>query len=134
MLAEHIAAVSALIPTDVAALYDGQVPTEPAYPYNVIWSTGGTRPSTSLTEEMSQLEVSLYVTTVAATAESVRIIQGSVRDALLGVRPVVSGRSCWRLSILYSEPIRQDADVTIPATTLHPMYGVDVWRLASIPA
>lgn len=134
VLSEHIAAVIALIPTDVATLYDGQVPTEPTFPYNVYWSTGGARPSVSQAAEMSQFDASLYVTTVAATAESARIIQSSVRAALLGVRPVVGGRSCWMLSISYSEPIRQDTDVTLPGSNLHPMYGVDVWRLASVPA
>lgn len=134
MLSEHIAAVIALMPTGVATLYDGQVPTEPVFPYNVLWSTGGARPSVSQATEMSQLDVSLYITTVAATAESARIIQNSVRDSLLGVRPAVAGRSCWMLSIQYSEPIRQDTEVTITGTNLHPVYGVDVWRLASVPA
>ncbi|TDE02836.1 hypothetical protein [Jiangella asiatica] len=148
MLAGHVAAVKLLLaavgfvditdgedlPPGSIALYDGQVPKEPTFPYVVLWTTPGDRTAPALSNEHTQFETRLYTTYAGASADAVRFVADKVSGTLLDVRPIVAGRSCWKLATLYSEPIRQDSDVTLPGTNLHPMYGVDVWRLASVPA
>lgn len=148
MLAAHVAAVKALlaaagfvditnggtVPAPSMALYDGQVPGSPRYPYVVLWTAPGDRPAPTLDNQHVDFDTRLHTTYVGGNTDAARIVLGKVETALLDVRPVVAGRTCWKLAKLYSEPIRQDQDVTIPGTSLHPMYGVDVWRLASVPA
>lgn len=148
MLAAHVAGVKALLAAagfvDITAggtvsspsmaLYDGQVPGDPRFPYLVLWTAPGDRPAPTLDNSHVQFDTRLHTTYVGGNAAAVRIVLAKVETALLDVRPTVAGRSCWKLTKLFSEPIRQDEDVTIPGTSLHPMYGVDVWRLASTPA
>lgn len=147
MIAEHFDAAVALLvadglelvdpnaapPADGVALYDGQIPKTPGYPY-VHLSLRTSMDPLNLADQQTQFEGTLVVLHVAETAAALRIVQDRTRGVFLGVRPTVAGRNCWRFTRPASDPTAQDTDVTLPGSGLSPMFVRDYWRLASVPA
>jgi hypothetical protein len=147
VISAHIAAVKELLvadglievpdggdpPASGICLYDGQVIDHPTFPYVVLWSNAGQESPLAISDDPVEFDARLYVTHVGVTAESVRIIIARTRGVLNGVRLGVPGRKSWKLRLLSSDPIRQDTDVTLPNSSMHPVMSVDMYRLASVP-
>lgn len=135
MIREHAAAVVALLDAvPDLTIYDGRVPAEPSFPYAVLYADDGLRGPVSLTLASDQVTMTVQVTSVGATADAARVVADKVSGALLDVRPSITSRVCWPIRHEGTRPAIEDRDVTIPGTSLHPVYTVDVYRLASLPA
>jgi len=135
VIREHANAVLTLLQAvPNLTVYDGHVPDEPAFPYAVLYADDGLRGPLALTLTSDQVTMTLQVTSVGATADAARIIADKVSGALLDIRPTVASRACWPIRHESTRPAIEDRDVVIPGTSLHPIYAVDVYRLASLPA
>ncbi len=109
----------------------------PTYPYYLLWSSNGNPPvERSVRAETTDIDDTFGVTSVGLTPDSVRIIAKNARDALcpngLPTTLAVTGRVVT-VSLAESRPIQPDKDVTLQSGA-HPLYGVDVFRIASVPA
>lgn len=130
----HATAVLALLTGAGLTVHDGAVPANPDYPYAVLYVGTGDRGPASITMASDQQTYSMQVTTVGATAASARIYAARALAALLDITPTVTGRVCWPIRLEAAQPPREDRDITIPGTATHPVYAVDVYRVASRPA
>lgn len=133
MIAE-IAAIRAALDTAGIANHYGDAGASPAYPYALVWSGSGIPTTDASVSALGDFEDSVGITSVAGTPDGVLIMRQAVRDAIAGFAPAtVSGRLVW-LTLTDSLPVTVDRDVTITATSRHPAYGVDLFRLVSTPA
>lgn len=134
MIAE-VAAIRALIPYTT---YFVDVPTTPAYPYVLVWSgSGAPGVEQDVTDARTDIDTMVGVTAVAGTADGVLIVQAAVRAVLCPAGQPKSLTVPSRTAVLRlfdSQPVTVDTDVTITATGRHPAYGVDLYRLISVPA
>lgn len=112
-------------------VYDGQVPSQPALPYVVVYFDAGppNQELASLDDLSSERDWSFQVTSVGGTREQAQWAVEGAFAGLYGVRPSVAGRSCGRIRHVGSQPARRDDDVTPPL-----MYATDQWRFLSTPA
>ena len=109
-------------------------PTHPeVFPYVVLGSSSGRLFGPALCAELTDLDDLVRVMVVALTPEAVVVTQALVRPVLHNTHPPVDGRSVT-VRLLGSEPVGVDRDMTIPPTNLHPAFGVDIYRLTSVPA
>ncbi len=113
-------------------VYDGHVPAAPALPYCVLYM-GWAGERTAVEAVTDQFNGQAQVTSVGANALAARIVAQRVAAALLDVVPTVPGRSCWPITLEFSQPAREDRDVHIDGLG-HPVYAVDGYRVASVPA
>ena len=129
----ELAAIRALIDAlpVVAAVYDVTVPTLPTLPYVIVWDQGDTASAEVMAGD--DVHALVGITHVAGTPEGVRTVRAAVRAVLDDARPVVPGRSV-ELHRFDARAIEIDNDVTIPNTSTHPAYGVDIYSLTSVPA
>lgn len=128
----HITAVKALLAPLGYAVYYVDVPEAPAFPYVLLWGTGGIAGPEQPMSGPADLTDRLGVTCVAGTPEGVLIAAARVRGVLDGAEPAVAGRRVW-LSLWDSRAVQVDREVTIPNTNRHPAYGVDLYALTSVP-
>jgi hypothetical protein len=128
-----IDAIKALLAPLGYPVYYVDAPDHPAMPYVLLWGSSGVPSPEQAIAGPSDLTDSLGVTTVAATPEAVLIVRARIRTVLDGARPTVAGSLVW-LNLTDSRPTAVDRDVTDPATNRHPAYGVDMYRLVSVPA
>lgn len=128
----HIDAIRALVPAAYTSYYVEANPL-PTPPYVIIWSSAGVLPAEVPVAGSSDLTDTIGVTCVGQTPEAALIVLAAVRAALDGSHPAVTGRATW-LTLVGSQPVTIDTDVTIPNTTRHPAYGVDLYTLVSTPA
>lgn len=127
----HVAAVRALI-SPLYPVHVVEVEGSPAYPY-VLLVPPVRLVADALCDEPADLDDTLSVTMVGLTADAVLATQRVVRTVLHGARPVVAGRSV-DLRLTDSRPIQVDRDVQLTGTVGHPKFGVDLYRLVSVPA
>jgi hypothetical protein len=84
----------------------------------------------SITGEADRVVARAYCHSVGANDAQARLVAGRVMAALLNVRPVIAGRSCW--------PIRHEASGGEPArdesTGTAVVDQIDVYRLETTPA
>lgn len=128
----HIAAIKALL-APVGAVYYVDVPDAPAMPYLLLWGSSGVPSDDVPISGADDLTDVLGVTAVAGTPEGVLIVRDRVRALLDGAHPTVAGRVVT-LQLFDSRATQVDREVTIPTTSRHPSYGVDLYRLTSVPA
>ena len=107
------------------------------YPYYILWSSSGNAPvERSVRAETTDIDDYVGVTTVGLTASSVRDGAAAARAALcpsgLPSSLTVTGRVAV-LTFSEARPIQADTDVTL-TSGVHPLYGVDLYRLVSTPA
>lgn len=102
-------------------------------PYLVLGSSSGRMYGPALCADLTDLDDLLRVMVVHHNPTAVVVAQGQVRAVLHNTHPPVAGRSVT-VRLLGSEPVAVDRDMTIPVTNLHPAYGVDIYRLTSVPA
>lgn len=128
----HITAIKALL-APVGAVYYVDVPDAPALPYVLLWGSSGVPSDDVPISGADDLTDLLGVTAVAGTPDGVLIVRSRVRTLLDGAHPIVAGRLVT-LRLFDSRPTQVDREVTIPNTNRHPAYGVDLYRLTSVPA
>jgi hypothetical protein len=87
----------------------------------------------ALCAEPTDLDELLRVMLVHTTTEGVLAAHEQVRATLHGSHPSVVGRSVT-LRLFGSEPVDVDRQMTLPTANRHPAYGVDIYRLTSVPA
>ena len=125
-------AIVALAATSGCPAYFVDVPTEPTYPYHLVWSSGGNlaleRP---VSDSHADIDDLIGVTTVAGTPAGVLIAQANVRAVLDLKSPVVAGRTTI-LELVSSQPVQIDRDVKIPETNRSPAYAVDTYRYRAV--
>lgn len=128
----HIDAIKANLATAGHPVYFVAAPPSPVFPYFLVWSSAGD-PATEVdvTGTSSDLDTVVGVTAVAGSPDGVLIMQALARAALSAPLQVV-GRLCW-LSLFDSQNVQVDRDVTLPGSTQHPAFGVDLYRLQSVP-
>jgi hypothetical protein len=132
---EHYRAVGNLVPAGLTVYYGG-VPTQPTYPYVVLWGdlgdeVSGDAAGDALDDVVRGLSLRIRATCVAANWDSLMITVARVRGALNRAKPYVAHWSVSKLkqsALLDAQP---DADVTIPGTKNHPYYAVDEYALVS---
>ena len=109
-------------------------PSHPeVFPYLVLASSSGRMYGPALCADLTDLDDLLRVMAVGLTPESVVVTQERVRAVLHNSHPDVLGRSVT-VRLFGSEPVAVDRDMTVLPTNLHPAYGVDLYRLTSVPA
>lgn len=91
----------------------------------------GSDPDVLLCGTQFQMVTDVRVKAVAGTTGGVAIMLANARAALPGAL-TVTGRKA-SLEWLRSEFIDLDTSATIPGTSRHPAYGVDTYRLTSVP-
>ncbi|MHA7132540.1 hypothetical protein [Oerskovia turbata] len=128
----HIDAIRVLLAPAGYPVHFIEVPDAPEYPYVLLWASGRMEPD-ALCDEVEDLNDILGVTAVGLSAEGVLEVQRAIRPRLHDAAPPVAGRSAT-LRYFDSQPVQVDRDVTIPASNRHPKFGVDLYRLRSVPA
>ena len=119
--------IGGTVPVDLWASEPGRIP-----PWIILEAPAwGSDPDVMLCGGMVRMETDVRVKAVAGTTGGVAIILANARAALPGVL-TVSGRKA-SLEWLRSEFVALDTSATIPGTSRHPAYGVDTYRLTSVP-
>lgn len=134
MIKEHYDAVKALLPSTVR-VHMWSVPTDPVYPYVVLWgdlgeeSSGGPDGGT-LADKADVLSLRIRATYVGLNGDSLLIMARNARAALSRKTPNVAGwhASPLRQSVLMDGQV--DTDVTLTGGG-HPVYAVDEFALVS---
>jgi hypothetical protein len=134
----HADAVLALLTgalNPAIAVYDGKVrdptPNVATNPWVLVyfdpgWPVDGA--ANSLDGTAVTYRLTFFTHSIAASAPSARAVAGQVRAALLNVRPVISGRSCWPIRWDDGTPASLDETLGFPV-----MDKVDVWKLQTAP-
>ncbi len=133
----EIAAVKARLTPLGKAVHEIEVTGTLTYPYYLLWSSAGNPPvERSVRAETTDVDDYIGVTTVAVTVSSLHDAMAAARGALcpsgLPSALTVTGRVAT-LDFSEARPIQADNDVTL-TSGVHPLYGVDLYRLVSIPA
>lgn len=102
-------------------------------PYLVLVTSSGRLLGPALCAELTDLDDLVRVMAVHHNPEAVVLAQEQVRAVLHNTHPAVEGRAVT-VRLYGSEPVGVDRDMTIPTTNRHPAYGVDIYRLTSVPA
>jgi hypothetical protein len=134
----HITALTALLTTAGIRVSYVDGPEVPVLPYVLLWGGAGL-PGVDqpITDVRTDIDSMIGVTAVALTPEAVLIVQSAVRAVLApsgsAKTLTVTGRIA-SMRLADSQPITVDTAVVDTATNRHPCYGVDLYRLISIPA
>ena len=105
-------------------------PTE--LPYLVLGSSSGRMFGPALCADLTDLDDLLRVMVVHHNPQAVVLAHEQVRATLHNTHPPVEGRA-MTVRLLGSEPVAVDRDMTIAPTNRHPAYGVDIYRVTSVP-
>lgn len=108
------------------------------YPYLLVWGAFAVPgDEVALDDAQTDIDEPFGITSVAATPDAVLVVRRRVKEALTpGGRPgrlAVDGRAVW-VRHEDARPVDVDRDVTLPHSTRHPAFGVDMYRLVSTPA
>ena len=132
----EISAVKALLVALGKTVHEITASGHLTYPYYILWSSSGNAVERSVRAETTDIDDHIGVTTVGATASSVRDAMAAARGALcpngLPSSLTVTGRVAV-LDFFEARPIQADTDVALTAG-VHPLYAVDLYRLVSTPA
>lgn len=132
MTAAHKAAVETLLAgCSVTGYPEGQIPDEPDLPYWVLYMDTGNDRQTKMCRSTDEVTFHFQVTSVGLTDASVRVVAGKTYDLLVDVRPAVAAWKNHPIRRTNSIPVREDKDVTLTASNLHPMYAVDTYTFVS---
>lgn len=132
---DHIDAFKAALAAANLPAHFVDVPPRSPRPYVLLWSGTGRPPTEVAVEPGTDFEDTLGVTAVADVPDGVLAVQRRARAALAPFAegfPAVSGRRVWLVQF-DSRPVDVDRDVTDPLTGRHPAFGVDLYRLVSVP-
>ena len=112
----HIAAVRARLvdqlPAGVAILDgDERQRALPAGPFVVLFPDTGRPTATRLHQEHTHVESVIAVQACGETTGQAEWCAAQVSDALAGWRPTLTGRTAWRVTQDYAQPVRLDDDI-----------------------
>jgi hypothetical protein len=134
----HADAVLALLTgalNPAIAVFDGKVPDPTpnvaTNPWVLVyfdpgWPVDGA--ANSLDGNAVTYRLTFFTHSIGASAAAARAVAGQVRAALLNIRPIISGRSCWPIRWDDGTPASLDETLGFPV-----MDKVDVWKLTSAP-
>lgn len=128
----HLEAVADLIAPLGYAVYLVDVPTSPAFPYVLLWSSAGRLIADAICDEQTDLDDLLGVTNVGGSPAAAMTVAGAVRTVLMDAEPDVDGWSSL-LRLFDTRTVEVDREVTIPELGRHPSYAVDIYRYRSTP-
>lgn len=130
MIDEHAAAVLALLNAVTGpqlVVYDGKVPTGAALPYVLPYFAGG-YPDLNFRAVTKTFQLRITLHCVAGNGQAARRVSDRAAAALLDVRPVVAGRTCYPIRWEESQPPQRDE-----STGALVMDQVDTYLLGSVP-
>jgi hypothetical protein len=111
-------------------VYKDKVPANPTFPYVFVLTNFPAVAGRSHARTVHSRLLRSRTMVVGLTAASVRIVSQKLSNALEGKRPVVAGWSLGAIeSVPNEQPIQPDLDVTIPGTSLNPLYQPFDWVL-----
>lgn len=132
MSAAHVAAVVARIAGSGAqalAVYDSR-PTNPTYPYVVVYADGGVKSSDREVDERISHAQGWQTTVVGISAAQCRAALDRVHARLENHRPVVTGWTCSKVEHETSQPVRPDE--SLPDRVV--FFATDQWSFVADPA
>jgi hypothetical protein len=111
-------------------VYQDKVPKVPSFPYVFVLTNFPAVTERAKSRAVLGRALRGRTTVVGETAESVEIISQKLTNCLEGKKPDVAG---WKLGRIESVPndqlIQPDKDVTIPGTSINPLYLPFDWIL-----
>lgn len=128
MSREHANAVLALaqaVPN--LNVYDTQAPAKPALPYAVLRFDSGVRGRTNILPTSTAVTMTVTCTAVGVDRGQSQGVAERVADAIVDVRPTVTGRTCSPIEHVDSRPSQMDSAVAPPL-----FYAVDVFRFLTV--
>jgi hypothetical protein len=135
---DHAAAVLALLAADTGlpslVYFDGFVPPATSPPYVVVYfafdqpEPAQDSQSSSLVMTSARVDCSVYCHSVGANGIAARAVAARVSAALLDITPAVTGRACFPLRHVDTQPMARDE-----STGVLVMDQVDVYRLSTVP-
>lgn len=129
MIVEHAAAVVALLVADSnLTVFDRPVPDLTVPPYVRPYISVDNEVSVSFADEQGQANFRITTHSVGASDAASWIVADRVRGCLHAVRPVVEGRSCWKIRHEFGIPPQPDE-----STGRLVLDVVDVWTFSSVP-
>ena len=112
---------------DTIAESASSTPVSP--PYVVVFSNSGNVSGARLSGSDLDETVTFTIHAVGVNPEQSRATAKKVRSLLRGFKPSISGKTCWPIKLVVSQPTRPDADV-LPAV----FYSVEEFQLSTTPA
>lgn len=131
LIQRHVDAVLALIRADpqlADVVFEGDVSGDPQRYVNVFHDTGFYS-AHDYVDNNVDVEVTFTIHSVGVERWQAVWVSGRVTAALLGIKPVVIGRRCWRIAPAGSQPVTKDMDVEPPK-----FFAADRFVLRSTPA
>ncbi len=116
LLELHVVAflgLARLAPALSDIVYEGEVIDRPAK-YASVWASNGLRGSERLDAHQIQISPTFVVHSVGQSPEQARWVADRFAAQVLGVRPAVTGRSCWPIRLTASQPVQRDPDFKDP--------------------
>lgn len=135
MISAHVDAVLARLreaPDLAPRVFEGTVPLldgRPRNRYIRVETNGGFYEAERLDLAQVRATFTFIIKSVSISPAEARKLQEQVHAQLLGFRPLVEGRKCWRMTHEVSRPVQEDQDVK-PSL----WYTVDQFDLQSTPA
>jgi hypothetical protein len=138
----HVAVfLAALTDDDTGALTtsDGSVPQGTRPPYRVVYASVTTPEAHGMEDAADAVVCTAIVHNVGVNADAARTIADRTAAALIGLRPVITGRDCERIKLIDSVPASggsrgSGSDVSRDESTLVTVIDhIDVYRFTSLP-
>lgn len=131
LIEKHAEAVLDMIRADpqlATSVFEGDVTGDPERYVNVYHDTGFYS-AHDYVDNNVDVEVTFTIHSVGVDRWQASWVSGRVTAALLGIKPVVDGRRCWRITHAGSQPVQKDMDVEPPK-----FFAVDRFVLRSTPS
>lgn len=131
MSAAHVSPFIAMIAGSGAqalAVYDSK-PTNPTYPYVIVYADGGVKSSDREADERVTHTQSAQTTVVGSSAAQCRAALDRVHARLENKRPTVAGYTCSKVEHPTSQPIQPDE--SLPDRVV--FYATDQWSFVADP-
>jgi hypothetical protein len=109
-------------------VYDS-APTNPTYPYVIVYADGGAKSSDREADERITHTQGWQTTAVGISAAQCRAALGRVNARLENWRPVVTGWTCSKVEHESPQPIRPDT--SLPDRVVY--YATDQWSTVADP-
>jgi len=129
---DHVGAIVARIAGSGAqalAVYDSR-PTNPTYPYVIVYADGGVESSDRECDERIRHEQGWQTTVVGVSAAQCRAALDRTTGRLKNWTPTIAGWTCSKVEHESPQPIRPDESLPDRAV----FYATDQWSFIADPA